>query len=488
MTLIEIIKKIKTIEVIKYIVLIIPIIFGVGFAFKYGVNTLFMDDWSVLGWYDAAMQNGLSLDNLLAQHNEHRLLFPKLILLASMFLSHGNIIVDIYIIQFLLACTYLGVVFWVTNFLKRKGWISIFTCVLFGLLLYNIVQIENLLWGFQVGFYLLLACVFYSILCFDLYIKNLKLRYVVFACIFGFVASFSSFQGLFVWLMYIVIFLLFWIFKNKIDLKAIAITITSGIVAWVIYMLNFVPTEANLGDGISIQEVIYYLAVTVGNVVHYINAVFEKILPSFYLTITAIIGGIVLLLVISLVIYILVNKDIKKYFLPLGMLIFGCGIAASIVLGRADRHGVGAALTMRYPTFTLIIVEGLLLLIYVIYINRKSLAEDIIKIVDIFENKTFLQNKKTMWVFVTAILVLLIVILICLQNCAFIIVGNDYLDSRTIGQNAVINYETTDLCIIQPYVFAWWYSDSDVNNAIDKLKKYNLNVYYNGNYNQHIIY
>src|SRR5437764_7589691 len=61
---------------------LLPIAFIVALIWRYGVNVPFWDEWSLIDLFEHAHAHKLSLADFLAQNNEHRLVFPKLIFLA----------------------------------------------------------------------------------------------------------------------------------------------------------------------------------------------------------------------------------------------------------------------------------------------------------------------------------------------------------------------------------------------------------------------
>jgi hypothetical protein len=57
----------------------------------YGVDVPFWDQWSILGLAEAFHLHILTFTQLFAQYNEHRLLFPRVLLLGIDALAHGNV-------------------------------------------------------------------------------------------------------------------------------------------------------------------------------------------------------------------------------------------------------------------------------------------------------------------------------------------------------------------------------------------------------------
>jgi hypothetical protein len=56
-----------------------------------------MDDWQFVPLLERAMNGTLTFKELWAPHDEHRLLLPRLIIIASMFATHGDYRVQCFI-------------------------------------------------------------------------------------------------------------------------------------------------------------------------------------------------------------------------------------------------------------------------------------------------------------------------------------------------------------------------------------------------------
>ena len=80
-----------------------------GLILKYGVDFPYLDEWDrdFAGMYIKAFQHQLTFADLAAQHNEHRILIPRLILLILTLCTHWNPIADM-IVQWLIVCTDFG--------------------------------------------------------------------------------------------------------------------------------------------------------------------------------------------------------------------------------------------------------------------------------------------------------------------------------------------------------------------------------------------
>lgn len=117
------------------------------------------DQWDASVMLFRKMHAGtLRLPDFFGFHNEHRIVFPQLLTFAVAQLTHWNVRAELLVIWLLACVCSLNV--WrlaqVTGLLKEKSgyWLLLAS----NALIFTPLQWENLLWGFQIGFFLPLAC------------------------------------------------------------------------------------------------------------------------------------------------------------------------------------------------------------------------------------------------------------------------------------------------------------------------------------------
>jgi len=128
--------------------------------FQYGVDTPWGDQWDATATrplFEKMDAGTLGPADFFAFHNEHRILFPRLLSLAVGTLTYWNIRAELMVL-WILACL-CSVNLW--RVAQETGWQDNRNgpWLLLGanLLLFSPLQWENLLWGFQIGFFLPLA-------------------------------------------------------------------------------------------------------------------------------------------------------------------------------------------------------------------------------------------------------------------------------------------------------------------------------------------
>ena len=134
-----------------------PLLIGL-LILRDGVDIPFWDHWDGTAPLFEKMADGsLRFADFFAQHNEHRILFPRLIFFGLGRLTHWNVRAELFVIWFLaLVC-----LFNIWQMTWRSGWKDSGFWILFSssVLLFSPLSRENFLWGFQIGFLLPLACV-----------------------------------------------------------------------------------------------------------------------------------------------------------------------------------------------------------------------------------------------------------------------------------------------------------------------------------------
>jgi hypothetical protein len=184
---------------ITFLVLAAPAVWTGVLVFLYGVDTPWGDQWDgTLPLLEKMQAGTLGFADLFAFHNEHCIFFPRLITLGLAKLTHWNIRAELLVI-WILACV-CSVSLWRVALRtgwqdsRNRGWLLFAANVL----LFTPLQWENLLWGFQIGFFLPLACLTASLW------AALSLRRpwcFVFTLIPCLVSTFSVASGFSAWLL-----------------------------------------------------------------------------------------------------------------------------------------------------------------------------------------------------------------------------------------------------------------------------------------------
>jgi hypothetical protein len=176
------------------VAIVLPIALWLLIA-KTAVDIPYWDEWE---WADLVYRfhvGTLTFADLWAQHNEHRLLFPQLIMLGLDKFGGWSPVREQYVSLFFVVCSQIGIFVMIRRTIH--GIAGPITGALASIILYGLWQSENFSWGFQMAWFLCNAAV---IAVAALLTKPERgVRATAAAGLIAIVASFSSSQGLIAW-------------------------------------------------------------------------------------------------------------------------------------------------------------------------------------------------------------------------------------------------------------------------------------------------
>jgi len=199
---------------IRGLFLLLPILWGFIIVSLLGANAPYADDWDVIRFLDSVQTHGLHFTDLVRNHFEHRIFFPRLLFYFGGLLTHVNIKFYMCISWLLNSMIYITLIAY-TNHANKKITSQKTKPILFDLILgfccFNLVQHENIFWGFSIGFFMVAS---FSIVClyfFNKWVETDKWLYFIISGIAALIASFSWSAGLFLFpvLLFCLLLLLF---------------------------------------------------------------------------------------------------------------------------------------------------------------------------------------------------------------------------------------------------------------------------------------
>ena len=85
-------EKQKPAGALALLLALLPPAFLAWFIYRFGVDVPFADQWDFVPLLDQLYSGRLTFEALISQHNEHRFLFPKMIMLALAYWSDWNVL------------------------------------------------------------------------------------------------------------------------------------------------------------------------------------------------------------------------------------------------------------------------------------------------------------------------------------------------------------------------------------------------------------
>ncbi|MBN2135596.1 MAG: hypothetical protein JW737_07700 [Acidobacteria bacterium] len=186
---------------------LIPMIIMLRTISIYKVDLPFWDQWNFVPLLGQSYEEGVSIPDLWEQHNEHRLLFPRAIMLALAHATGYSITAELIVI-ILLICFNFGMLIYIFRRHYNDREIDSFPWVIpaIALILFSLGQGENLIWGWQIQILLNLSAIIVG--SFLLTKHRDKPVFLVLAILSGFIATYSFANGLIFWplgLLYLII-------------------------------------------------------------------------------------------------------------------------------------------------------------------------------------------------------------------------------------------------------------------------------------------
>jgi len=167
----------------------------------YAVDIPHWDQWSIIYLFEKYYNGDLTFNDFWHQHNEHRLIFPKLIFFGLGLLSKYNVLYEIATNVIMAFLMYLLIIWhinknkYILGIEQSYQWLWIFmSCFVFCL-----SQFENWLWGFQLQWFLNTL----SVVAGAFLISNYRITPLSFAglCFCGIVSTFSLSAGILYWIV-----------------------------------------------------------------------------------------------------------------------------------------------------------------------------------------------------------------------------------------------------------------------------------------------
>ena len=177
---------------------LLPAVIVIGFIGLFGVDIPVYDQWVLPKLLEKVATNQLAFGDLFELHNNHRILFPRLIFIGLAFLSDWNIKLEMFFGLGLAVCTFIALYFLasLTSSPKSRSLFHLAN-LLTGCLIFSLNQ--EWLWGFQLPIFLINFCLILACLILSLNFLSSKKKLIL-AAICCLIASFSSAQGLITWL------------------------------------------------------------------------------------------------------------------------------------------------------------------------------------------------------------------------------------------------------------------------------------------------
>jgi hypothetical protein len=350
----------------------LPIIYLAVLLVQKTVNVPFWDQWELVPIINDYKTGHLSLHDLWQQHNEHRIFFPRIVMMLLAIITHWNTRVEAFA-GFLIAV--LGFIIFCLIFRQAQKKLTIgatLLTALFSVIWFSPVQYDNWLWGWQIQWFLCVLGVMIVTYSIGLIVKErgVGAKSLVFLLAGGILAQYSLGGGILIWPIAIAALCYLRISKKNILLSSGVAVLTTAL-----YYFNYQNPQGP-SKSLAIHQPV--------NFIKYFFIYLGRPLSYFH-RLTFVLGFLTFSAFMALVIYLFLKKPEEfKKLLPWVML--GLFAICSAVITDLSRLGFGVsqAYSGRYATISSLLLISTIMLAYYNLTDIKRLIPRYFNLLRIF--------------------------------------------------------------------------------------------------------
>ena len=185
---------------ISIVLIILPAVAMGILILTYSVNMPYWDQWNLMPrLFMKISQNSLSWQDLIAQHNESRKLFPRLIFLGLAYLTNWDVRYEMLVI-FMLACVVSVNIYRLNRLTVNANLLTTsLIALLTNILIFSPIQYDNWFWGIQLVVLMPIACITTAI---SVIYSHFHTRYKFLICmVLCIISTFSYSNGIIAWVI-----------------------------------------------------------------------------------------------------------------------------------------------------------------------------------------------------------------------------------------------------------------------------------------------
>lgn len=312
-----------------------------AFTARYALALPYWDQWKFVPVLDRFFGGRITFHDLWAQHNAHRIVFPRLVMLMLARLTGWNIAWEIGANLVLASTIFMLFVRSAQQRLALPVLAHVWIAPPIALLIFSLAQWQNLVWGWQIQVFMNVTAAVAGLLV--LTSHPLTPSRFLAAVALGIVATFSFASGLAYW--FAGLCAVPWVTPRPVRWFAAWIAVTAAVIA--LYLHGFEvpsshsePTDALDRLGTFAGYVFTFIG---GAVLSVSNPYHAPTWPSLMVGLAAVAS------LVGMVVYAARRKEIVRITPWIAIAIYVLGSAAITGLGRLD-EGSAQALASRYTT------------------------------------------------------------------------------------------------------------------------------------------
>ncbi|MEB3830516.1 hypothetical protein [Phormidium sp. CCY1219] len=351
---------------------ILPAVIVAILIAQYSINVPFADQWFNAGVIiDKFSKSTLSFTDLIAQHNESRKFFPRLIFLAIAYLTRWDVRVEMAVS--LLLAVVISATLYRLNRITVGGSLpqALFLTFIANLLIFAPIQYENWLWGIQVVVFLPIACLSACIAVAHSQLSQVA-KFAISTALCT-ISTFSFANGMLLWIVVLPVLAFAQSPREIIQKKGLILGWLAFFAANVgVYFYRYVKPDHHPTFSYAIQhpgKTVHFFLVFLGTPLAQVN-------PTHSIIVATGVGLAILVMLIGVCGYLVICRDMALLDRAKGWLAIAAYSAMSGAIASVGRVGFGidGALASRYTTFSVYLLVSLVHLMPIVctHFNRNG--------------------------------------------------------------------------------------------------------------------
>ncbi len=354
--------------VLPYLLAALPFTWLTVAVIVYHLDFPYLDQWEFVPLLQKMYEGRLRPVDLWAQHNEHRLIFPRLLMLVMARLSNWNIGWELATNLVLGACLFVVLAWRIERTRSTAGRTElIWLLPIVSLFVFSMSQWENWFLGWQVQEFLNILAVACGLLLLSSNAERMSAFRFAGACVAGIVATYSFANGLLFWPIGMAVVL---VGRNRGDgeggrLLWCGLWAVVGLITAASYLYDYQTPSYHPSLVLPFNQPLDYLV--------YVLTYLGAPLSNFSVGGAAFTGGagIVFLVALTTVLVRLRNGQAQVWLPYVALAAYAVGSAAITGLGRVG-FGAEQAMSPRYITFSNMLWIANLVLAVVVFGDMRS--------------------------------------------------------------------------------------------------------------------
>jgi len=351
-------KNLRLAVVVAWVGVLLPPLFLLGFLAVKAVDVPFWDQWELVPIIQDYKNDRLTFTDFWHQHNEHRIFFPRLVMVGLAALTKWNVKVEALCGLLIAGVAFVLLLKTLDNTLKKpirsaaKRAYPLWVPPLFSLIWFSLVQWENWMWGWQIQWYLCVLgvmCVVYGLSLART--KVLPARVLLLLIGGGVLAQYSLGNGVLIWPV-----LIAGLLYRRTNIKQVISLAVIGLTTTFLYYLHYVNPPGSPPKGYALRHPL--------GAMEYFFAYLGR--PLSYVHLLAPILGVLIFVTFVGVIILAYLKKKKDLDAELPWITLGLFAIGSAIITDLSRLGFGLfqGYSNRYTTISSLLLIATLVLAF----------------------------------------------------------------------------------------------------------------------------